>query len=422
MSTVHFRWNWGAQITRRISSLLRTVRQQRSRDRIAATQEGRGAVTSEPHLRIRTQTAALLLEPQTASQPNPGFGGRDKGKHKAGGATTAVGAQEARVVVGQKRGQSSSKSLRSKSIDRWPAAAYRGANSASTSKLATTRGGASNSVASQGNHGVKTKTRRGSETVVVDRSGGTSFEQQQPSPTTSSDKPRARFALFFSGISHWRPNKYSPQGPASPVDTAATSSSNVTLQTQSLAPTTTATKMTHRSAIRRSEEALRGYRSQLDNQSTSTGGASGQFTAARRASSWGQGDQPLEFTDVASLPSAGDLTEHIMNVGAGGVSNDRSFVPRTSSKLTASPITPLSPGAGTGESAFGDEDGEYGPPCFDEDSSTIASALGSVEERKWQNGSDYEEGEEEGSQEGGTSDEHDGGVVFTPRKHANADE
>ena len=48
MSAVHFRWNWGVQLIRRISSLFRTVRLQRSRDHVDGSQNDYRGVSSAP--------------------------------------------------------------------------------------------------------------------------------------------------------------------------------------------------------------------------------------------------------------------------------------------------------------------------------------------------------------------------------------
>lgn len=144
--------------------------------------------------------------------------------------------------------------------------------------------------------------------------------------------------------------------------------------------------------------------------------SSGTLTADRRASSWGQGDQPIEFTEILSLNSM-ELSENEMNVGAGGVGTiypDRSFTPRTPSRLSNVAST-------SRIEAVHDE--RFGPPCFDDDSSTIASAFG--EDGAWENGSNLSDGEgegegdEEGDDEPGddeSDDQDDNAVTFSPRK------
>ncbi|KAF5342199.1 hypothetical protein D9611_001985 [Ephemerocybe angulata] len=74
---------------------------------------------------------------------------------------------------------------------------------------------------------------------------------------------------------------------------------------------------------RRSEEALRYHRSARNS-------SSGLFTAARRASSWGQGDEPLEFAEVMSMASEDGevlLNETEYLYGAGGVQDHSSVRP-----------------------------------------------------------------------------------------------
>lgn len=357
MSAVHFRWQWG-QITRRISSLLRTVRPQRSRDRMPDSDDARGVSSSEPHPRIgRPKSGAVspTQEPHAASLPGGVYRG-DKGKWRA----------EPRGPV--------SKSSRSKSIERWPA----------------DKGHSSSTSAVSAPHAIP-KARRGSETILVHQ---TQDESSQLDPT-GSDRPRTRFAFF--SMSHWRPNKYPSQGP-SPSQTTAASSVDANLQAQALGP------MSHvNRATRRSEEAFRHYRS-------GGGGTShdGPLTAARRASSWGQGDQPAEFAEVASMKSVGRiLNDHDMNVGAGGVSNGRALRIRTSSGAGSS----AGSSAQAAPSLSTDEDQLYGPACYDEDSSTIASAFDNEDPLDWQTGSDLEDSDD-------PEEEDDDGVVFTPGRRA----
>lgn len=135
--------------------------------------------------------------------------------------------------------------------------------------------------------------------------------------------------------------------------------------------------------------------------------ASGPLTADRRASSWGQGDQPLEFAEVLSLNSLHELNDREMNVGAGGY-GEQPFAPRTPSRLSnvASPNEPNN---------FDDEEREYGPACFDEDSSTIASALGNDEE--WQSGGDLSDDDDDDDEPGDDdSDDQENAVTFSPRR------
>ncbi|KAF9463947.1 kinase-like domain-containing protein [Collybia nuda] len=366
MSSVHFRWNWGVVLSRRISSLFRRSRDANRDDR------DRGVVRSDPHVRVRRQKSNLPNEAtQLASMP-ASSSKHDKGKQRA----------ESRSLRSPK--QSSSKSLRSKSIEHWPATRGDSA-SASTSALQAPAHLA--------------ERRRGSVSILTDPNHASS----QSSPT--SDKRRARFTLFLNSISHWRPNKYSPHGP-SPTDTSGPSSTDVSVRPRTV---NYGTQQSSR-VTRRSEEALRMHRTRIS--------SSGTLTADRRASSWGQGDQPIEFAEVLSLNSM-DLSDSEMNIGAGGVGAgypERPFTPRTPSRLSNMASTPRV------ESA---PDERFGPACFDEDSSTIASAFG--EDEPWENGSNMSDGEGEGEGEGDeedgdelgdddSDDQDDNAVTFSPRK------
>ncbi|PPQ63943.1 hypothetical protein CVT24_009118 [Panaeolus cyanescens] len=206
--------------------------------------------------------------------------------------------------------------------------------------------------------------------------------------------------------------------------------------------------------------------------------STGALTAARRASSWGQGDN-REFTEIISVTSVehiGGLSEHVLNVGAGGVQDDggRMVLPirdpledmgggsrvrgrghhgaSSSSSLSSNA---LMMGGGSREVAGTPKGGKvltpipperaqarddiFGAPCYDDDSSTIASGMGSASE-EWHRGSMLDEEDDahdlhaerddtglgdEDEEEGGSDhdygyeedeEEDDGAVTFSPRK------
>ncbi|KAF8072231.1 kinase-like domain-containing protein [Lyophyllum atratum] len=358
MSTVHFRWNWGV-VSRRISSLFRRSREPNGDDLGA-----RGPVKSDPHHRIRRYQSARLEDAYPLNSR------REKGK------------QRSDVHAFQGPG---SKSLRSKSIERWPVSARRDAASRSTPTIPD-----------------PSQARRGSVTLLVPERSKFNSVSSQSSPI---DKPKARFANIFnfSNITHWRPNKFSPAGP-SPTDTPGSTVTQPSRRTTTPAP--------HSS--RRSEEALRYHRPKPQDPSA-------PLTADRRASSWGQGDNPVEFAEAISMTSSFSLAERDPNVALSGPYNDRAFV-RTPSRLSTSVAT-ASPSSGPNSRE--DDEGEerqFGPACFDEDSSTIASAEGA-----WQNGSDDEEDDgievlhdgvvfEEDDDDDDSDDVEENPVTFSPRR------
>jgi hypothetical protein len=131
------------------------------------------------------------------------------------------------------------------------------------------------------------------------------------------------------------------------------------------------------------------------------------LTADRRASSWGQGDQPIEFAEVLNFRSIRDerAERPLTSAGHSGPQSEQSspFAPRTPSGL--SNVAATSPAK---EHLF-DQDQQFGPAYYDEDSSTIASAYGA--DGEWHNGSDLEE---EGDDDSDDQDEH--AVTFSPRR------
>jgi [calcium/calmodulin-dependent protein kinase] kinase len=182
------------------------------------------------------------------------------------------------------------------------------------------------------------------------------------------------------------------------------------------------------------------------------------LTAARRASSWGQGD--TELTELVSVQSIGqDLNEQEMNVGAGGIAKEGSLVPAVggmpsvvaastsaseavakaivnSRRLSMTPVA--ASGSGSGASAPGggldvslrEEDIQrYGPPVFD-DTSTIGSVdRDGDDDPEWRRGSELEDDfyddddppdDDDASRnfsDDEEEEEEEAGVTFSPRKH-----
>ena len=353
MSTVHFRWNWGAVITRRISSLFR-----RSRDDDRDNHD-RGPVRSEPHVRIRRPKTSGAGS--SSSQPS-GSLKRDKGKHRATRPTSPI--------------HYASKSLRSQSTEPRQIR-RRDPGTASMSAL----------------HGPSQSGPQGS-TPGLEENIPCASSQSSP---TASDKPRARFGFLFNPILHWRPNKYTSQGTSSTNTTTRSSLTDGSIPQRNNSVTQTG----RGKVTRRSEEALRHHRY---NPSDDGRG----LTADRRASSWGQGDQPAEFAGVLNFQSIRyePSNRALRSPGNSGPQSDQSsFVPRTPSGLSNVAATSLS------QEPVSDEVQQFGPVCFDEDSSTIASAYEKDED--WHHGSDLEE-EDNGDDDSDDQDEN--AVTFLSRR------
>ncbi|GLB40716.1 putative protein tyrosine kinase [Lyophyllum shimeji] len=371
MSSVHFRWNWGV-VSRRISSLFRRS----PREPNADFQDARGAVRSDPHgqLGIRRHQSARLDD---AFSFNANANARRvEGKQRS----------ETRPPTGP-----SSNGVRSKSIERWAVSARRDATRSTPAIPEPNQG------------------RRGSlPFLFAERNTKYHTVSSQSSPI-AIDKPRARFANIFN-ISHWRPNKFSPPG-RSPTETASVSIAEVSRRKTNPAAR----------PLRRSEEALRHYRpkSQV---------SSGPLTAERRASSWGQGDQTMEFAEISSLISSSyEHSEREPNVvSLNGPYADRTFAPRTPSRLSTNVAT-ASPTSEDPPSRRDGDDEEFGPACLDEDSSTIASGDG-----EWRNGSDLDDDdgdlyndlvnggarseEDDDDDDDDSEDQEETAVTFSPRR------
>jgi hypothetical protein len=488
MSAVHFRWRWGGKLVQQVSSLLRGVRPL-TRQELHPT---RGAqrqlqyrqvgVNSIPESRRSGKTAASVNLQGTEAGvlfPSNGDSKKDKGKAKA----TQQNQQQQHSPKTLKRPNSKggSKSLRSKSIERWPQA-LRGTY-ASTDEL----------------QGSNPKARRGSDTKIWtgEMDGGRS-RGASGSSTSSPITPnapnhavngrpgtvekRARFASIFQG---WRPNKYAAAATSTTRHHVVVASPTEYAQLQSSEPRQFVVGSSSRIVMpspttpntRRSEEALRYY-----GQSASMGtcfGSTGPplafdeddpenagalLTAARRASSWGQGD--TELTELVSVQSVGqDLNEQEMNVGAGGIAREGISVPAVgglpsvvaastsaseavakaivnSRRLSMTPVA--ASGSGSGASALGgaaagggldmffrEEDIQrYGRPVFD-DTSTVGSVdRDGDEDPEWRRGSELEDDfyddddppdDDDASRNFSDDEEEDeeeeSGVTFSPRKH-----
>ena len=355
--------------------------------------------------------------------------------------------------------------------------------------------------------------RRGSVATVLGTGGGggerhrnfstgtntntASASSQSGSPVMEKPRSSGRFAMFLSSISHWRPGRYSPA-----LSASSTSLGTGTTLTTPLSGSGTGVAMGRAMPGRgpggktmRSEEGLR-YQHKKGaalGGGADEGGAGGgagamgmmgatALTSERRASSWGQGDQPVEFKgmDLSSYRlnpvcgpnfNGGRTWKEEEREGKGkALSSDgeHGLVSSSSSSSGAAvfiigsadrnrrPLSMFPTEAATG-AAVAVEDSpsassslvraggvdaasvasgsrgdveSLGPACFDEDSSTIASAFG---EHRQEEGED-EEGERPGSYArscGGGSLHEDGDdfeedsedtdevpVTFSPRKRA----
>jgi hypothetical protein len=216
-----------------------------------------------------------------------------------------------------------------------------------------------------------------------------------PSTLKSVKEKRSRFGLFLN----WRPTKF--QSTTSPSS-----------YTQSPSPRTLGTVSGGNPNSRRSEEALRFFRYTQSSEDDE----GGRLTAARRASSWGQGDH-IELHEVVSLTSIErELNDHDMNVGAGGVSRDGDF-----GIAVAGPSSfPLldstwGPGSTVPNETFEDINERYGQPIYDEDSSTLASGPGGDDD-DWQRGDESDDDDANDDADDALDSDEENGVTFSPRR------
>ncbi|KAG6826378.1 hypothetical protein H0H92_016070 [Tricholoma furcatifolium] len=264
--------------------------------------------------------------------------------------------------------------VRSKSTEPWPIARKNGA-SRSTSAITYT-----------------SKPRRGSGSLLSGADRKSSIISTSPA---ASEKPRTRFAFLKS----WRPTRFSSQ---------TTASSPTDISQRGLASSVPNPS----SVTRRSEEVLRRYRTGAEDPIDRA------LTADRRASSWGQGDQAPEFT---SLASSYDVIDSGAHAGPSRLYTDR-FSPRTASRFSDSAGLSYSDEVGDGIEV--QSSSTFGPPSFDDSSSSIVSADGGA---VWRRGSidavnsqhhahDDQIFEEDDDDDDDDDEEENAAVTFSPRK------
>jgi [calcium/calmodulin-dependent protein kinase] kinase len=285
----------------------------------------------------------------------------------------------------------------SKSIENWPQ---------------SSRGGTSTSyLGSQ--ISISTKACRGSDVKVLDH-------EISPSTSKSGSEKRTRFGLFLN----WRPTKFQSS------NTNNNSSLSSSSPQSPVARTTFGIVSGGNPKSRRSEEALRFLRYTQSSEDDD----GGRLTAARRASSWGQGDKELhEVVSVTSIER--ELNDHDMNVGAGGVSRDGDddfgigIAASGGGGSSSFPLFDSILGNPNGyrnhppaaamvqDSTFDDVNERYGQPFYDEDSSTLASGPpGDDDNDDWQRGSEFDDNDADEDEDDDEDDDDENGVTFSPRR------
>ena len=385
-------------------------------------------MSSEPSVSVHRR--ATLEDRRSARRVEQKVPKRDKGKQK------------------QRQDPIKGKNL-ADSLDMWPPMV--------TSSVSTPKGGASSESTSalrdRAGLGIATgsvsptlvggRGRRGSVATLLGGGGGErnrNFSSGTNTNTASSqsnspvlEKPRSsgKFAMFLNSISHWRHGRYSP----------ALSASSTSLGPGTPLSATGMRTIPGRGPggkTMRSEEGLRYHHKKGASPGGpgECGGGTGTIgatalTSERRASSWGQGDQPVEFKgmdlgsyrlspvcvpngartrpkEVGALSADGEpglVSSSSSSSGAavfimGTADRPLSMFP-AAAVATESPVASSSlagvDAASVASGSHGDVE-SLGPACFDEDSSTIASVFGDVER-----GHRQREGGESPSEEGGGS-------------------
>ncbi|KAG6848787.1 hypothetical protein H0H93_014004 [Arthromyces matolae] len=418
MSAIRFQWNWNS-VARRVSSLFK--RSIRDKDEYG---DSRGPVKSDPSLGggVRRHHSARLPD-QGVSFPRQT---RKKGKQRAA----------------ELRPPTRELAIRPKSTEPWPISGNSAATNWSTSTMPNPNVSAKPSKPRRGSSSVLHRPATAGTITIPTKTSAISISPGTPTTDNAyNSRPRGLLSNFFS-IKHWRPNKFSTSSHGSST-TAMSSSFDGHPHGMTSSLHTPSHKNKHKrsaTVTRRSEEVLRHYHDGVGMQEDSDGGG---LTVDRRASSWGQGDDPSEFAEA--LSSASSYSFLRANVPGNGTN---SFVPSSSRlgatnfNFSSSPGDSSSPTSPRFSQLDDDQDGErerrrsrtFGTAYYD-DSSTIASG-----ERRWQEGdSDGEddrpmrhgygngnaqadregvEGESFEEEEDDDDDDSDqeSGVMFSPKK------
>ncbi|KAJ2917354.1 hypothetical protein MD484_g3075, partial [Candolleomyces efflorescens] len=436
MSSVRFRWNWGARVTRGLSNLFSRPRGAAGGPRRAPpplSEIGEGSSSSKRSNGVRSV-------PHESSSGGTGSRG------------TSSMTSQSRV---RPRVQTAVHHVAS-SPGLFPARAPEKKDKGKKKEDSTGRAGAHH-------HHHHSHAGPSRDVPIKRRQGSEPTDPSVTTPSTSSSSP-----MVFNQLKSWFPifnSRSSERANQPPLDNRNSKRNAAGQQQQHQIPpppsqqprsgtASTANRMSSNRVepgTRRSEEALRYYRSGHHSQSDE-----GILTAARRASSWGQGDEPLEFAEVMSVTSM-DLqlndNEYLFGVGgvepkAGGFA-PKSYKPKPRNPPPSSPededssssFDPASPREGeAGPSNYAavavQGQGEQGYDVFDGSTSSIASGYGNGGESKWVNtlsdedsdDDEFFDGEDDPEFDGrhhrprGDMDSFDEGVTFSPRKRPPGDE
>ncbi|RXW20703.1 hypothetical protein EST38_g5160 [Candolleomyces aberdarensis] len=438
MSSVRFRWNWGARVTRRISNLFSKPRGSAggpTRAPPTLSQIGEGSSSSRRSNGVR-------------SDPHGSSGGETNSRATASSMTSPSRIRP-RVQTNAVYHVASSPGL-------FPARPSEKKDKGKKKEDSSGRGSHHHHHTSHGgsSHDVPIKRRQGSEQT----------DPSATTPSTTSSSP-----MVLSQLKSWFPlfNNRSSERANQQVDLNRNTKPTAAGQQQQQQPSQQQRSGTASNAnrissirgepgIRRSEEALRYYRSGQNSQSND-----GMLTAARRASSWGQGDEPMEFAEVMSITSMDlQLNDNDYLFGVGGI-EPRSYRPRPRDPPPESPededdgdSSPIcSPTSSSSFNPSSPREGEAGPSnyaeivaqaqgddvgyVFDGSSSSIVSGYGNGGESKWvstlsdnddSDDDEFYDGEDDPDFDGlhhrprGETDSFDEGVTFSPRRRPFDDE
>ncbi|KIJ04938.1 hypothetical protein PAXINDRAFT_183024 [Paxillus involutus ATCC 200175] len=291
MTTAKFTWGWHRRLTNRISSLFRNVRTPRP----SSSRNRQDDDNDDDNIGVHSLPSSVVVERHKSSNTRlAGPDMREKQKRRRG----------ARSVILRNESTPNMARRREQSIERWARSASKGPPQDPNSNVA---------------HG--TVSRRASETLpsgenrphLVVGSSHSSKTQSRPSSRERaqvSEPSRHRFSL--SSMKYWRPrSSHKTSQASSPLNTSSGTSIS---QGNPPEPGPSADIM-----ARRSDEVLRHH----DKGSLRNGDElCGTFTAARRASSWGE---PMNYVEDVTSLNSGDhegLDDDTMFLGAGGIAKE----------------------------------------------------------------------------------------------------
>ncbi|KIK89133.1 hypothetical protein PAXRUDRAFT_152202 [Paxillus rubicundulus Ve08.2h10] len=291
MTTAKFTWGWHRRLTNRISSLFRNVRTPRP----SSSRNCQDDDDDDSNIAVHSLPSSVVVGRHKSSDTRlAGPDMREKQKRRRG----------VRSVILRNESTPNMARRREKSIERWARSASKGSPQDPNSNVAHA------SVSRRASEMLPSGDKQPHLVVGSSRSSKTHSRPSSREGPHVSERSHHRFSL--SSMKYWRPrSSHKTSQASSPLNTSSGTSIS---QGNPPEPGPSADIM-----ARRSDEVLRHH----DKGSLRNGHELyGTFTAARRASSWGE---PMNYVEDVTSLNSGDhegLDDDAMFLGAGGIAKE----------------------------------------------------------------------------------------------------